>query len=199
MKTKKAIAIIMAIIMVFSMCSCAGNSGKPEEKEPASTSAEETTKETSEEVAKTTTKGTSEEASDDKENELGLTDSEMKGIYEEIEKALQEEYLDVNNIKVEDFAIPTDDESWEYFSSYCSSRNFHVDGITEEDIRERTKDTVSLSEDYVNIMSIVSCSFCDYLEQNDRKDVLNLIMVDENILTLIKNLISSNVFADTTE
>ena len=117
MKTKKAIAIIMAIIMVFSMCSCAGNSGKPEEKEPASTSAEETTKETSEEVAKTTTKGTSEEASDDKENELGLTDSEMKGIYEEIEKALQEEYLDVNNIKVEDFAIPTDDESWEYFSS----------------------------------------------------------------------------------
>lgn len=204
MRGKKFLAIFMAVMMIFVMCSCAAaDSGESDKKEPVSTSAEETEKETSkEETAETSAvaeetaeEKTQEEVADDEENELGLTGSEMKEIYAEIEKALQEEYLDVNGIKVEDFSIPEDSINWEYFAKYCIIVYEEPD-ISEDRLQNLLIEMYPLSSENQNIMKIISSSFYNALEELDLTITVTYFPFSTDV---IKNLIISNVFADTTE
>ena len=204
MRGKKFLAIFMAVMMIFVMCSCASaDSGESDKKEPVSTSAEETEKETSKEAAAETSEAaeetaeekTQEEVADDEENELGLTGSEMKEIYAEIEKALQEEYLDVNGIKVEDFSIPEDSINWEYFAKYCIIVYEEPD-ISEDRLQNLLIEMYPLSSENQNIMKIISSSFYNALEELDLTITVTYFPFSTDV---IKNLIISNVFADTTE
>lgn len=211
MKTRRFLAIIMAIVMVFAMCSCASaDSGKTETKEettapesaenesvkeeaaetPEVTETEEVEEIAEEDVEKTT--------SDDKENILGLTESEMQELYTVIEENLQKDYLDVNNIKVEDFSIPTDDESWKYLSNYCTVVLFNPEISSEEAVKESNSTTSELSAENNTIMEIISCSFYNYLEKIDKvHEGMENVSMSESSLNLAKELITSNVFADT--
>lgn len=199
MKGKKFLAVIMAVMMIFAMCSCAAeDSDEPDKKEPASTSSEKTEKETAtEKAAEKTEEGSQEEAADDEENELGLTGREMEEIYAEIEKALQEEYLDVNGIKVEDFSIPTDDESWDYFWYYISYKPTQL--VSDEEYFSSVSSQFSLSEDNLDIMTCISDAFYNHFEKDDKINfILTTILYDED-MQITKELITSNVFADSSE
>lgn len=196
MKGKKFLAVIMAVMMIFSICSCAtADSGESDKKETVSTSSVETSKEEEAEATETEETGemAEETASDEEKNGLGLTESEMQEIYVAIEEILQKEYLDVNNIKVEDFSIPTDDESWNFFYEHFTGRLYQPSKETEEDIKSTTVDMT----DQQSIMYIISYAFFNYLEENDKEYIVFHFQVDDSELTLSKELITSNVFADT--
>lgn len=203
MKTRRFLAIIMAIVMVFAMCSCASaDSGKTETKEettaPESAENESVKEEAAEtpEVAETeeVEETAQEEVADDEENELGLTGSEMKEIYTAIEENLQKEYLDVNNIKIEDFSIPDDEESWEFFFSYISSKPFQSN--SDEEYRDNVASEFTLSEENVCIMAIVSNAFYKYFEENDNVIFIAELRSQTDKHELLTELILENVFKD---
>lgn len=208
MKAKRFLSIIMAIVMVFAMCSCASaDSGESDKKESvaASEEVEKVQEDSSKEEAAETPKVTEEpaaeesaqtEVADDEENELGLTGSEMEEIYAAIEEDLQKEYLDVNNINVEDFSIPDDDESWEYFLKCCNEiiiiRDFD---ISKEELQNTISQMVSLPEENQEIMTIISYSFSNSLKEFEKDFLITMFSIDDSSLELSKELITSNVFA----
>lgn len=159
MKTRRFFATIVAIVMVFAMCSCAS-------------------------------------AASGEENELGLTGSEMKKIYTAMEEALQKEYLDVNDIKAEDFSIPDDEESWEYFVKCCNEAVM-VQGsdYSKEEVKNRISQMVPLSEENQEIMTIISFSFSNSLKTFEKDFLIVGFTIDASLIDLCKELIISNVFA----
>lgn len=203
MKAKRFLSIIMAIVMVFAMCSCASaDSGESDKKESvaASEEVEKVQEDSSKEEAAETPEVTEEpaaeestqaEVADDKENELGLTGSEMEEIYAAIEEDLQKEYLDVNNINAEDFSIPDDDESWEYFLSYISTKSFQL--VSDEEYKNNVAQKFTLSEENLNVMTIISNTFYNYFEEkNDTLFIPSLSLHEEKedllVELMIKNL-----------
>lgn len=209
MKTRRFLAIIMAIVMVFAMCSCA--SAEPEKKDEPATKVEtekddadavakvESEKDDAEEAAETEETEEAEkpvDVSDDEENDLGLTGSEMKEIYAAIEEDLQKEYLDVNNIKVEDFSIPTDDESWDYFVNSCTEIVVvHDFDVSKEEVQNRISQMVPLSEENQKIMTIISYSFSNSLKEFEKDFLIVDFFIDDSLIDLCQELITSNVFA----
>lgn len=200
MRGKKFLAIFMAVMMIFVMCSCAAaDSGESDKKEPVSTSAEETEKETSKEetaetsaVAEETEKGTQEEIADDEENVLGLTDSQMDEIYALVAKDILEQYIEPNSISIDEFKWPdtTTDEGlqqWDYEYMYLSQLLLEYDSILDitveqtlsgkETLRDLVRSTFDLSE--TDLMDIVAASLLNnYARLSDYCTMDDFLLID---------------------
>lgn len=123
----------------------------------------------------------------------------MEIIYDSIETNLKKDYLDVNNIKIEDFEIPTDDKSWEYFARYCIEKPYS-DNPSEEDFQKGLMDYYGISEENFSIMRIIAATFYDYLvEIDDVTFITSYMMTNDSSIDTAKELIISNVFANPSE
>ena len=189
---KKGLAVMMTVAMILSICSCAAPDSRKSDKKEALETA--TVANQTEKIQESTGKSTEEEV-----NDLFLTDSDMEIIYDSIETNLKKDYLDVNNIKIEDFEIPTDDKSWEYFARYCIEKPYS-DNPSEEDFQKGLMDYYGISEENFPIMRIIAATFYDYLvEIDDVTFITSYMMTNDSSIDTAKELIISNVFANPSE
>lgn len=124
MKSKRFVAIIMTVIMVFAMCSCASAAASDgsDKKEPVAASETED-KDTSKAEA---TEPAGSTAAAEEVNEFGFTDSQMQELYDSIAASIIKEYLEPNKIAPEDFEWPNEAEiGWSYFSELSSIYSFN--------------------------------------------------------------------------
>lgn len=192
MRGKKGLAVMMTVAMILSICSCAAPDSRKSDKKEALETA--TVANETEKIQESTGESTEEEV-----NDLFLTDSDMEIIYDSIETNLKKDYLDVNNIKIEDFEIPTDDKSWEYFARYCIEKPYS-DNPSEEDFQKGLMDYYGISEENFSIMRIIAATFYDYLvEIDDVTFITSYMMTNDSSIDTAKELIISNVFANPSE
>lgn len=205
---KRLMAIIMAVTMIFAMCACAAaepnESDKKDSEVASEVTSEVTETEEKEEVKEeeTEVKEDSTEAEEEKDNsirnEFGLTEKEMAVIYSTIEENLQTEYLEPNNIELEDFLIPDDINCWKYLAKYCMIVMEEPD-ISEDRLQSLLLGMYPLSSEDQSIMEIISSSFYNSLDELDQTYLITNFQMSELFIDVIKDLIMSNVFADTAE
>lgn len=207
-------AIIMAVTMIFAMCACAAAEPNESDKKDSEVVSEvtETEKKDDEKEAESEVK---EEATEAKEEEtstgdksitsaqnasdIGLTEDDVKFISSAIEKELQEEYLTPNNIQIENFSIPADDESWKFFVKCCTIV-FEEPDMPLNELSDLVALIVPLSsENDQTIMTIIATSFTSSIKELDKAAMITMLPFDDSVKDNVKVVIISNVFADTVE
>lgn len=183
--TKKVLALLLTFATVVSMCAC-GSSDSSKSEEEKTQVVSDTSEEENTEV---------QEEETEEINDLGLTESEMQVIYSDMEEALQTEYIDPNNLNVDDFTFPEDFECWKYFAKYCMIRMEEPDA-SKERIQGLCSGMYNVSSENQTIMTIAAESFYKSVNEMNALIAIEQFQISELLVESAMNLLTSNVFAD---
>lgn len=203
MKRKMISILLCAALSLSLLAGCGGSKENSESTETSVKETEEEEKTENQEVADEEVVA-EEEESPDKEvslasvdvSAIGLTEEDAKFIVTTVETKIQDEYLTPNNISIEDFSVPDDDESWKFFAK-CTSIALEMEGIGLDELCDMTALIIPLSsEEEETIMTAITLGFKDAVVELDQGSMLTMFLFDENLLNTVRNLIVAGVFAD---
>lgn len=178
-KLTKLLAVLLSVIFVFAMVTgCNGAAANEDDSGggKSNTEAESTAEDTTEEDAVEDTDESEEETPAEEETTLTggteITEKDIEEICTSIKEAIQKDYLEPNNLSVEEFAWPTEDSSsWGYLSAIYNSSFFSIRNNEEiEDFTESEYDTLAQSPEEKEILYATYNGVLDWLNSKGDYD-----------------------------